>query len=117
MLGRQIFRRKKISDGKNFDISQEMAVTLPTHTHTRTYGPARLQEPANGVRRGHPRVVPYSKMSSNGRITLQINLSEAIARNLLVTSSSAELLKKLRTYVRTYAVSYTHLTLPTILRV
>ena len=37
----------------------------------------RSQEPANGVRGGHPRTVPYSKMSSKGRTELQISVSRA----------------------------------------
>ena len=36
-----------------------------------------LLEPANGARGGHPRTVPYSKMSSKGRTELQISLSRA----------------------------------------
>ena len=32
---------------------------------------------ANGARGGHPRTVPYSKMSSKGRTELQISLSRA----------------------------------------
>ena len=38
---------------------------------------SRLLEPANSARRGHPRTVPYPKMSSKGRSELQINLSGA----------------------------------------
>ena len=34
-------------------------------------------EPANSARRGHPRTVPYAKMSSKGRTELQISLSRA----------------------------------------
>ena len=48
-----------------------------THTwppHKRQGG---LQEPANGARGGHPRTVPYPKMSSKGRTEFQISLSEA----------------------------------------
>ena len=41
------------------------------------YRPRHLQEPANGACGGHPRVVPYSKMSSKGHTELQISLSGA----------------------------------------
>ena len=45
--------------------------------HSQGVTSGRLQEPANGARGGHPRTVPYSKMSSKGRTELQISLSRA----------------------------------------
>ena len=64
------------------------------------YRLACLQELANGARGGHPRAVPYSKMSSKGHTKLQellqVSLSgSAMYRKLLVTSVFAKLLKTL----------------------
>ena len=45
--------------------------TPPDKAKVARSGPS---EPANSARRGHPRTVPYAKMSSKGRIELQISL-------------------------------------------
>ena len=44
------------------------------HQQKRLGGPSAL---ANSARRGHPRTVPYAKMSSKGRTELQKSLSRA----------------------------------------
>ena len=45
---------------------------------------ACLQEPAKGARAGHPRAVPYSKLSSEDRTELQIYQEQKMLRKLLV---------------------------------
>ena len=59
-----------------------MGVTPPPHRAQKNAQVARrgLLEPAKGARGGHPRTVPYAKMSSKGRIELQIGVSRAKIR-------------------------------------